>query len=103
MDQEAAFLLLEMQNEELFAKLEKEEDAHRKASNRATAIERQNKGLRKKMDFAESEIATLEQCWNCPDLGNKAVCGKCSNNSVFIEVDGRYEWRGYPPIRRQGR
>lgn len=101
MDNESQILLLEMQVDELLAKLSDEEAAHQKASSRATAAERQNKALRKKTEFAESELATLEQCWNCPDLGNREICMKCSNNAVFEESDGRQQWRGYPKTTRR--
>lgn len=96
MQGEAQLLLLELQNEELFAKLEKEEDAKQKASSRASAAERQNKALRKKVEFLISELETLEQCWNCQDLGNRGICSKCTNNAVFVQEDNRLLWRGYP-------
>lgn len=99
MDNESQILMLEMQVDELLAKLSEEEIAHKKASSRATATERQNKALRKKTEFAESELAILEQCWNCPDLGNREICMKCSNNAVFEESGGKLQWRGYPKTK----
>lgn len=86
-------ILLEMQVEELSFRLEREEEAHRKASARATASERRNRVLRSQSEELEGQLRTLEHCWNCPDLGNRKVCVRCANNSVFTSQDGKtFTW-----------
>lgn len=101
MDTTAKILMLELQNDELFAKLGKEEEAHRKASSRVTATEKQNKNLRAKLEYVEGELNLLEQCWNCSDLGNKQICSKCANSAVFEKCGDTFQWRSYPNNRRR--
>ena len=85
-------LLLEMQVDELSFLLEREEGAHRKASARATASERRNKLLRAQADALIKQLSTLEDCWNCPDLGNHDICSKCANNAVFSKEESTFIW-----------
>lgn len=101
MDADAKIMILELQNDELIAKLASEEEAHRKASSRATAAERQNKALRKKIEYAEAEMALIEQCWNCQDLGKRDICKKCANSAVFEDTGNRLQWRGFPVENRR--
>lgn len=87
-------ILLQMQVEELTARLSASEEAHRKASQRATAAERRNSALRTKMESCEGDIRILAQCWACEALGKKEQCKKCSNSAVFIETEDGFVWRG---------
>lgn len=99
---EARQLMLEIQVEELAYWLSKEEEGHRKASARASAADRKNKMLREQTAALEGQLHTLEQCWNCPDLGNRTICAKCTNNSVFSRSGNIYVWNDPRCSRKEG-
>lgn len=92
---ESRLLLLELQNEELEASLNREEEAHRKATQRAAAYERRNKNLRAEIEKLKDDLRCLSHCWSCPDLGNHEQCKKCSNGAIMVEEGERFLWRGF--------
>lgn len=96
--EEGMNLMLQLQAEELTARLAKEIEAHRKASKRASSLENRNKKLRVLIEEMAADLDILAQCWACPDLGQKDRCAKCTNSAVFTEIEGAIQWRGFDKL-----
>lgn len=88
-------LMLELQVGELESKLERAEDAHRRASSRANTMSKRNDSLKEKIRHMENDMRILSQCWSCQDLGQRDKCSQCANSAVMVSDGSDYVWRGF--------
>lgn len=91
---EAHILLLQMQIDQLEAKLEEEIRLHKQANHRAAHAVKRSDRIKAFWDKAEGDLGVLAQCWSCASLGKIDQCNQCSNSSIFVWNGTSFEWRG---------
>lgn len=91
---EAYIQMLQMQVEQLEAKLMQEIDLHKKANYRASMAEKRCQKLKARTDDMEGDFRILAECCSCIDFGKKERCKNCTNSVVFVWNGSSYEWRG---------